>query len=201
MSNNTWYSINTMGKLVVTEFVSLDGVMQSPGPDGSSFKYAGWTMAYGSEKSMQFKAMELFGSDALLLGRSTYEGFAKAWPTMQGTGEFGEKMNSMPKYVVSDNMSQTHWDNSHIIGSKDIFEEVPKLKQKYKKDILVNGSSSLLQTLMKLKLVDQYRLMVYPIVLGTGKKLFEGEIKARLELISTENFETGVVLLVYKSAS
>lgn len=187
-----------MRKLIVSEFLTLDGVMESPGPDGSSFKFAGWTIAFTNEEIMKFKGQELFASDALLLGRVTYEGFAQAWPTMKGTGEFGEKMNNMPKYVVSDNLKNTTWNNTHIIGAKNIKAELLKLKQKSGKDILVNGSSVVIQNILRLGIIDEFRLLVYPVVVGSGKRLFDSTSKLNLKFIKTNIYKTGVVLLVYR---
>jgi len=185
-----------MRKIILTEFVTLDGVMEDPG--GGSFKYAGWTWPYGNDEFMKFKSEELFASDALLLGRVTYEGFAKSWPTMEGTGAFGEKMNSMIKYVVSDTLKTADWNNSHIIRG-NVREEVLKLKEESGKDILVNGSSELAQTLMEHNMIDVYRLLVYPIVLGSGKHLFKEGVKIDLSLINVQSFTTGLVLLEYQA--
>jgi dihydrofolate reductase len=186
-----------MKKIIVSEFISLDGVFEAPGPDGSGFKYEGWTLPYANDEFRKFKAEELFASDALLLGQVTYEGFAKAWPKAQGMGEFGERMNSMPKYVVSTTLQSVEWNNSTII-KENISQEITKLKQQSGQDILVCGSGALTQTLMQNNLVDEIRLLVYPIVLGSGKKFFkEGEEK-KLELIESRAFSTGVVLLRYR---
>jgi dihydrofolate reductase len=188
-----------MRKIVVSEFVSLDEVMESPGPDGSAYKYAGWSMPYNTPESMKFKFDELMASDCLLLGRLTYTGFATAWPNVKDEAGFADKMNSMPKYVVSNDMKTATWNTSHIIKG-DIVGEIKKLKQKSGGDILVNGSATLIQALIEHDLVDEYRLMVYPVVLGTGKRLFKDSPKANLKLISSEAFKTGVVLLKYQPA-
>jgi dihydrofolate reductase len=185
-----------MRKLVVSEFLTLDGVMEDPGGD-SSFKYGGWSRPYSGEKAMMFKFEELFGSGALLQGRVTYDGFAKAWPIMQGTGEFGEKMNGVPKYVVSASLKTAGWNNSHIVRG-DVAAEVMKLKQAAGKDLLVNGSAMLVQLLAQHDLVDEYRFLVYPVVLGTGKHIFKDGVKIRLKLIEARSFETGPVLLRYE---
>jgi dihydrofolate reductase len=185
-----------MRKIVVSEFMSLDGVIEAPGADGSGYQYAGWTVPYSNEQFMEFKSDELRASDILLLGRTTYEGFAAAWPKMSGD-EFSDKMNSMPKYVVSTTLTTADWTNSHIIGG-DISQEVAKLKQQDGKDILVFGSGMLTRELLKQGLVDELRLLVYPIVLGSGKQLFKDSQKIPLKLTHSEVFDTGVVLLKYE---
>ena len=185
-----------MRKIIVSEFISLDGVFESPGDDGSSFKYAGWTMPYGNDEFMKFKTEELFASDALLLGETTYAGFAKAWPTMKGAGEFGERMNGLPKYVVSTTLKEATWNNSTII-SKNVAEEIPKLKTMEVQDILVFGSGLLVQTLIQNNLVDEIRFLVYPVVLGTGKRFFKEGTNTTLKLQEVRAFKTGVVLLRY----
>jgi dihydrofolate reductase len=185
-----------MGRIIVAEFVSLDGVIESPGPDGSSYKLAGWTIPYSGEDIMKFKAEELFASGALLLGNNTYQGFAKAWPTMEGTGEFGEKMNSMPKYIVSGSLVEPEWNNSHVILPDEHVDKVQRLKSEIEGDILVNGSSVLVKSLASNGLIDAYRLLVYPIVLGSGKKLFTDDT-IKLKLVKSQPFDSGVVLLEY----
>jgi dihydrofolate reductase len=161
-----------MGDLVVTEFVTVDGVMQDPGGTGE-FERGGWAFTFDrGPEGDAFKFEELMASDAQLLGRVTYEGFAKAWPTMEGTGEFGEKFNSMPKYVVSKTLKDPAWNNSHVLDGDDLAADVATLKQQYEGNILVAGSARLVQSLLALDLVDELRLMVFPVVLGAGKKLF-----------------------------
>ncbi|HET9980311.1 MAG TPA: dihydrofolate reductase family protein, partial [Ktedonobacterales bacterium] len=146
----------TVGKIVVSEFVSLDGVMEDPG-GAEGFKYGGWTFPFGSPEQEQFKAEELFKADALLLGRRTYEGFAAAWPAMEGTGAYGEKINSMPKYVVSTTLSDSDatWNASVLKG--DLAEELPRLKQEINRDILIFGSNQLVHSLIEQNLIDEYR--------------------------------------------
>jgi dihydrofolate reductase len=180
-----------MRKLVVSEFVSLDGVMEDPM----------WTFQFGSEEQDKFKFAELKASDALLLGRVTYEGFAAAWPNMiEETGEYGEWMNGYPKHVVSATLEEVNWNNSSLIKG-NIAEEVSRLKQQPGKDILVFGSCSLAQTLMELDLVDEYRLMVFPVVLGSGKRLFgDGVEKKVLKLTDTKTFGSGVIVQTYQPA-
>src|SRR5215210_7978297 len=157
-----------MGRIVVTEFVSLDGVIEDPG-GSEDFEYGGWSFEFErGEEGDRFKLDEALGSDALLLGRLTYEGFAAAWPSR--SGEFADKFNGMPKYVASTTMNEGAWNNSTVIT--DIAGEVSKLKERPGGDILVNGSATLVKTLMENDQVDEYRLMVFPVVLGGGKRLF-----------------------------
>lgn len=184
-----------MRKVVVAEFVTLDGVMEDPG-GAEGFKYGGWSMPYWHEGIGKFKLDELFASDALLLGRVTYEGFAAAWPAQADEAGFGERMNNLPKYVVSTTLRDPAWNNSHVLAG-NVAEEIAKLKQQPGQDILVNGSAMLVQTLAQHDLVDEYRLLVYPVALGTGKRLFQDETRAKLHLISTQSFPTGVVALSY----
>lgn len=176
-----------MRKVVATEYVTLDGVMEEPGT---------WSFQFWSEEAAKYKYDELFASDALLLGRVTYRGFAAAWPTMTGTGEFGERMNSLPKYVASRTLEKAEWNASVIKG--DVAEEVSRLKQQPGQDILLAGSGELLHTLMQHNLIDEYRLMVHPIVLGQGKRLFKEGHTATLKLAETKTFSSGVVMLTYQ---
>lgn len=178
-----------MRKVIVSEFVSLDGVMENPA----------WTFQFGSEEQEQYKFAELFACDALLLGRVTYQGFAAAWPKMQGTGAYGERMNSMPKYVASTTLTQMDWNANLIKG--DLAEEISALKQQPGQDLLVFGSCELVYTLTELDLVDEYRLMVFPIVLGSGKRLFrDGSEQKILKLVEAKPFASGVVVLTYQPA-
>jgi dihydrofolate reductase len=178
-----------MRKLVVSEFVSLDGVMEDPHL---------WTFQFGCEEQDTFKFDEMKASDALLLGRVTYDAFAAAWPNMiEQTGEYGVWMNDYPKYVVSTTLDKYEWNNSSLI-KENIAEEITNLKQQPGKDILVFGSCNLVETLIKLDLIDEYRLMVFPIVLGSGKRLFgDGIDKKVLKLKETTTFSSGAVVLTY----
>jgi dihydrofolate reductase len=185
-----------MRRIVVAEFLSLDGVMEGPGRD-DPFELAGWTMPYGNQEIGKYKYDELFASDAHLLGRVTYQGFAVAWPSRTDEMGFADRMNSLPKYVVSTTLEKVEWNNSHLI-KKDVEEEVFKLKQQSGQDILVAGSATLCNTLMELNLVDEYHLLVYPVVLGKGKRLFKEGGKASLKLVETKSFSLGVVLLRYQ---
>src|SRR3954453_20210224 len=181
-----------MGKVVVTEFISLDGVIEYPGGSEGT-KNGGWTFAFDAgEEFGAFKFAELEASDAQLLGRVTYEGFAKAWPTMEGTGEFGEKMNSMPKYVVSSALTSPEWNNTTVLAG-DLATEVERLKSRYDGDILVAGSARLRQGPPERDRVDELRLMLFPVVLGSGKRLFaDAASKRRLQLVESRTVGDGV---------
>src|SRR2546429_775478 len=173
-----------MGRIVVTEFVSLDGVMEDPGGSEHS-KHGAWTFKFNrGEDGNKFKVDEVQNAEAQLLGRVTYEGFAEAWPTRTGD-PFSDKFNSMPKYVVSSKLKSADWNNSTILKG-DVVEEVSKLKEKVPGDILVSGSAKLVQTLIANDLVDQLNLMVFPVILGSGKRLrseeHTSELQSRLHL-------------------
>ena len=160
-----------MGKIVVTEFISLDGIVEDPGRD-ESYRHAGWTFPFDSGvEGNQLKLAELNAADALLLGRVTYDGFAAAWPTVQDGAGFAEKMNGMPKYVVSKTLQDPTWDNTTVL-SGDPVAEITALRDKVARDILVHGSSQLVHLLASNDLVDRYNLMVFPVLLGSGRKLF-----------------------------
>lgn len=186
-----------MGRIVVTEFVSLDGVMQAPG-GGEEYAHAGWTFEFdrGAEGD-EFKLKETLDSEALLLGRTTYEGFAAAWPTMEGS--FAEKFNGMPKYVISSTLSDPSWNNTTVLGG-ELGEEVAGLSRSLEGDIVVHGSAQLVQGLLARDLVDELRLMVFPIVLGSGKRLFaEGASDAKtMRLGASKVVGDGVAVLTYE---
>jgi len=188
-----------MGNVVVTEFVTLDGVMEDPG-GGEDFERGGWAFRYerGPEGD-RFKLDEVMASDALLLGRRTYEGFAAAWPSR--TGEFADKFNGMRKYVVSKTMDEPEWSNSTVIRD-DLAQEVDKLRQEPGGDILVNGSAQLVQALVENDLVDEYRLMVFPVILGKGKRLFgEQGAPSGLRLVDAKAVGDGVLIAIYRPAA
>jgi dihydrofolate reductase len=175
-----------MGDVVVTEFMTLDGVIEDPGGAEGS-EHAGWELEFNrGDEGNAFKNDELMAADAQLLGRLTYEGFAKAWPPLRGEfGEYSEKMNAMPKYVVSTTLSDedASWENSTVIRD-DVAGAVRRLKEEVQGDILVQGSATLARSLAEEGLVDRYRLMVFPVVLGTGKRLFtEGLPKTSLDVL------------------
>jgi dihydrofolate reductase len=188
---------STVGRVVVTEFVSLDGVMEDPG-GAEDFEHGGWSFKFDrGEEGDKFKLDETLASDALLLGRVTYEGFADAWPSREG--EFADKFNSMPKYVVSTTLEDPEWNNSTVIKG-NVAEEVSKLKEQAGGDIVVHGSAQLVNTLMEHDLVDEYRLMVFPVVLGKGKRLFgeTGDMES-LKLVDSKPVGTdGVLVLTYE---
>jgi dihydrofolate reductase len=187
-----------MGRIVVTEFVSLDGVMEDPG-GSEQFEHGGWSFEVDrGDEGNKFKLDETMSSDALLLGRVTYEGFAEAWPSREG--EFADRFNSMPKYVVSSTLENPEWSNSTVLKG-DLAEEVAKLKQEYDGDVVVHGSAQLVQGLLERDLVDELRLMVYPVVLGNGKRLFgETSDKQALRLVDSKTVGDGVAILVYQRA-
>ena len=181
-----------MRRIVVSEFVSLDGVMEDPG-GGEKFEYGGWTMPYWNDDVASFKAEELFASDALLLGRVTYQGFAAAWPSMKDEQGFADRMNGNRKYVVSSTLKTAEWNNSIVIKG-DVVDELTKIKDQPGQDILVGGSATLVQALIRHQLVDELRLAVYPVVLGMGKRLFDDGGHTSLELMHQQPTSTGVVL-------
>lgn len=188
-----------MRKIVVSEFVTLDNVMEDPG-GAEKFKYGGWTMPYWNDAMGKMKLDELFASDALLLGRVTYHSFAKAWPSMKDEQGFADRMNGIPKFVVSTTLEKAEWNNSKLIKG-NVIEEVSKLKQQPGKDVLVAGSATLVHTLMQHNLIDEYRLLVYPVVLGGGKGLFSGDTGMKvLRLLETKTLGSGVILLRYQPA-
>ncbi len=181
-----------MRKVIVSEFVSLDGVIENPV----------WTFQLTGEEQQRFKSDELSAADALLLGRVTYEGFAAAWPRMtEQVGEYADMMNGYPKHAVSTTLEEPlGWNNSTLIKG-DVSEDVSELKQQPGRDILVFGSGTLVNELMRLGLIDEYRLMVFPVVLGSGQRLFgDGVEETVLELVGTDTFDTGVVVLTYRPA-
>lgn len=188
-----------MGRIVVTEFVSLDGVMEDPGGSEGT-KHAGWSFEISrGEEGDKFKLDETMGSDALLLGRKTYEGFAEAWPSRDG--EFADKFNTMRKYVVSSTLQSPEWSNSTVL-SGDLAEDVTRIRGEHDGDIVVHGSARLVQGLLENDLVDELRLMVFPVVLGSGKRLFgETSGKKRLQLTNSKTVGDGVAILIYGRAA
>ena len=176
-------------KLVVTQFMTLDGVVGEPQE---------WSFPYWTEEIGKFKLDELLAQDAHLFGRITYEAFAAAWPERTDEQGFADRFNSLPKYVVSTTLKKAEWNNSTII-SKNIVDEISKLKKQPGGDIIVAGSMTLLRTLMEHDLVDEYRLLTYPIVRGQGKRLFTDGMSASLRLTESKLMgSTGVVLLRYE---
>jgi dihydrofolate reductase len=187
-----------MGKIVVTEFVSLDGVMQAPG--GEDFKYKGWSFEINrGDEGDEFKLDEARDSEALLIGRVTYESFANAWPKRDG--EFADKFNSMPKYVVSSTLKDPDWNNTTVLDG-DPVKEASELKERLDGDIYVHGSRRLVQTLLDNDLVDELHLMVFPVALGTGDRMF-GEMsdKKAWKLVESKPVgPEGVLVLSYQRA-
>src|SRR4051812_32509056 len=183
-----------MGRIVVTEFISLDGVVEDPG-GSEDFKYGGWSFEFdrGAEGN-EFKVDETRASAALLLGRKTYEGFAAAWPSREG--EFADLFNSMPKYVVSTTLDSPEWSNTTVLKS---IEDVPNLRDEIAGEIVVHGSAQLAQSLFDRDLVDELRLMVFPVVLGSGKRLFgETADKKHLRLADSKAVGDGIAILTYE---
>jgi dihydrofolate reductase len=180
-----------MRSVVATEYLTLDGVMEAPNH---------WSFEFWNDEAARYKFDELFASDALLLGRVTYQGFAKAWPSMKDEQGFADRMNSMPKFVVSTTLDSLEWNNSTLI-KENVVEEISKLKALPGKDLLLCGSADLMNTLMQNNLIDEYRLMVHPVVVGTGKRLFrDGIDKTALKLVESTTFSSGIVVLFYEPA-
>ena len=188
-----------MGRIVVTEFISLDGVIEDPG-GSEDFKYGGWSFEFArGDEGDKFKLDEALDAEALLLGRVTYEGFAAAWPSR--SGEFADKFNNMPKYVVSSTLGEPEWNNTTVLQG-DVAEEVSKLRQDHDGDIVVHGSAQLVQALLEHDLVDELRLMVFPVVLGSGKRLFgDTSDKKTLELADSKTVGDGVAILIHRPAA
>jgi len=187
-----------MGKIVATEFVSLDGVMEDPG-GSENYRHGGWTFEFDrGEEGNRFKLDELFEAEAQLLGRVTYEGFAAAWPEREDPGGFAERMNAMPKYVVSSTLQEASWNNSTIL-SGNLPDEIARLQREVDGVILIAGSAQLVQGLLEHDLVDELRLMVFPVVLGSGKRLFgDASEKKALRLADSKTVGEGVAILTYE---
>src|SRR2546428_9313251 len=174
--------------LVATLFMALDGCVESP---------ENWPLQFGYDALWKFKLEETLASDALLLGRVTYEGFAAAWPDRKDPDGFADRFNSMVKYVASRTLKKLDWNNSHLIKG-DLAAEISKLKNQPGPAIVIHGSPSLIRALLPFDLIDEYRLLVYPLVLGHGKRLFDDASQAKLKLAESEAFSKGVVKLVYR---
>jgi dihydrofolate reductase len=180
--------------VVASEYVTIDGVFEEPA----------WSAPYWSEEAQLFARKQLWESDALLLGRKTYEGFAKHWPTdewIEREGEFAERMNSYPKYVASETLQEPlEWNNSHLLGA-DVASEVRKLKEQDGENILMYASAALMHALMEEGLVDRFLIWVHPLVIGSGERLFsDGAKKTELELVDTTTLENGIVVLNHSRA-
>lgn len=188
-----------MRKLIVTKYVILDGVMEAPG-GGEAFEHGGWSFEFWNDEAAQYKFDELVAMGAMLLGRVTYAGFAKYWPTFTDEAGFADRMNSLPKFVVSTTLDKAEWNNSTLIKG-NIVEKVAKLKKQPGQDIFVAGSAQLVRALMPHDLIDEYRLMVHPVVLGSGKRLFgDGSPKQMLRLVETKTFSSGIIVQHYQPA-
>jgi dihydrofolate reductase len=187
-----------MGRIVVTEYISVDGVVEAPS-GAEPFERVGWTDDFSrGPEGEAFKFEETAASDALLLGRVTYDAFAAVWPHVPG--DFADMFNSMPKYVVSSTLEDPEWNNTTVL-SGDVVKEVTRLKQQHERDIVVHGSPQLAQTLIENDLVDELRLLVYPVIVGAGKRLFtETSRKKNLQLVEAKTFND-VHLLVFRPAS
>jgi dihydrofolate reductase len=180
-----------MSKIIVSEFLSLDGVMEEPV----------WAAPYWNDEIARFKYDELFASGAHLLGRITYQGFAAAWPSRTDKLGFADRMNSLPKYVVSTTLEKAEWQGSTIFRV-DVADQIANLKQQQGQDILVAGSATLVQTLIKHNLVDEYHFLIYPIILGNGRRIFQAGLeKTLLKLVDSRSFSSGVMLLRYAPGS
>ena len=186
-----------MGKVVVSQFITIDGVVEAPG-GGEEFEHAGWSFDIDrGEEGNKFKVDETSESEALLLGRKTYEGFAAAWPSREG--EFADKFNRMPKYVVSSTMRSAEWNNTTVLRG-DLTQEIGRLRERHGGPIVVHGSPTLVQGLIERDLLDELRLMVYPVVLGKGKRLFGSTTgKKRMRLQSSRLVGDGVEILIYEA--
>jgi dihydrofolate reductase len=180
-----------MGRLVASQFVTLNGVMEAP---------ENWSSDYFNDEANQFKHDELFAADALLMGRVTYEIFAEAWPSRTDPEGYADRINGLPKFVVSTSLKQAAWGNSTLIAER-VSDRVDQLKQEYERDILLFGSEKLLHLLIQQNLIDEFRLMIFPIVLGDGKRLFRNEVdRLPLSLTSEKTISTGVVIVAYVPA-
>lgn len=187
-----------MRNIVVSEFVTLDGVMEAPGGE-PGHPHSGWVFDFMGEDQLQYKLQEVLEAESLLIGRVTYESFAGAWPGR--SGEFADKMNAMPKHVVSTTLRNPEWHNSTVIRN-DVVGNMTRLKQGEGSPILVGGSRTLVHTLMEHNLIDEYRLMIFPVLLGSGQRLFpETQTKTMLRLVDSRSFSSGVVVHTYHPGS
>jgi dihydrofolate reductase len=188
-----------MAKLIVSEFVTLDGVMEAPGGE-QTHPHTGWVFDHATPEQLEYKFAEVQEAESLLIGKTTYETFASSWP--ERDGEFADQMNSMPKYVVSSTLPEPlTWNNSTVIRG-DVASSVARLKDQNAGPILVAGSASLVQALVENGLVDELRLMVFPVLIGGGKRLFpENRQKSQFRLVDIRTFPSGVVVQTYEPAS
>ncbi|UTA66862.1 dihydrofolate reductase family protein [Emticicia sp. 21SJ11W-3] len=185
-----------MRKIIVTEFITLDGVVEAPGGDETAHPHGGWQARYRSPEGGKYKMDELKSVDSLLLGKNTYSGFRNYWPTQTGN-DFADRMNHYPKYVVSATLPNADWNNSHII--RDMATELAALKNTQGGNILVYGSATLVKSLLQHNLIDELHLMLIPVVVGGGLKLFDDNLQLRnFSLSRSQAFENGVVVLEYQ---
>jgi dihydrofolate reductase len=188
-----------MGRIIVSEFVSLDGVFEDPGGAEGS-RHGGWTFKFRDEGQMKYKLEETLEAEALLLGRVTYDGFAEAWPTLADPVGFADKMNGMPKFVVSSTLTDPAWNNSTVLGG-ELAVEVEALRNRTAGDLVVAGSGTLVRALLDHGLVDELRLIVFPVILGSGRRLFEaGDEPITLKLASSQALGSGSMILTYHPA-
>ncbi|MBY0358861.1 MAG: dihydrofolate reductase family protein [Candidatus Obscuribacterales bacterium] len=185
-----------MRRIIVTEFITLDGVIEAPGGNETPHPHAGWQFTYDSPEGEKYKLDELASVDALLLGRTTYEGFAAYWPNQSGN-EFADPINKMPKYVVSRSLQKVEWNNSHIL--RDVSKDIEALKKSDGGDILVYGSATLVKSLLHYDLIDELRLMMHPLSIGGGLRLFDDnrELK-KFELKHSRAVDGGILILEYQ---
>lgn len=181
-----------MGRIIVTEFVSMDGVMEAPGGE-EGYKHTAWTFEFPDVGQYEYKQEELMDSEVQLLGRITYEGFAAAWPGRTDEDGFADKFNAMPKYVVSSTLENPEWNNTTVLEG-DFTESVPRLKEQIDGNIVVHGSNMLVHGLLEHDLVDELRLMIFPVILGSGKRIFpESPDKTVFELADQRQYGSIVV--------
>jgi class 3 adenylate cyclase/dihydrofolate reductase len=190
-----------VGRLILSSFMTVDGVMEAPGYEEHRSGRNAWALRRMDDEMQAHTAGEIFGADAFLLGRRTYQIWAAFWPTADAEDPLGKRMNAMPKYVVSKTLTSVDWSNSTVIRG-DLATEVATLKERIAGEILVQGSADLVAELMHLGLFDEYRLLLFPVVLGSGKRLFREEADlSHLRLVSSRTFNSGVVLLTYEPLS
>lgn len=188
-----------MRKLFVTEFMTVDGVMEDPG-GAERFEHGGWSFKFFSPEIGAYKLEETMSSDALVLGRKTYEGFAAAWPGRTDDAGFADKFNSMPKYVASTTLAEPlEWNNSHLLGP-DVPGAIRELKEQEGGDIQIPGSRTLIHSLLEHDLIDEFRLMIHPVVLGTGMRLFDGAPPKSFQLVDATTYDTGTIVATYAPA-
>lgn len=188
-----------MRKIIASQFITLDGVIEAPGSGDVTLEgLRGWSEPFMTPEMGQFILQQMDDSDALLLGRVTYQGFAAFWPSVPDSDPFGSRMNNLTKYVVSTTLPSADWKNSHLINT-NIYEEIARLKQQPGKNISITGSATVVRTLLQHDLLDELQLCVCPVVLGTGKTLFQpGGDKKALSLVDTKIYPTGMVLHTYR---